>query len=178
MRSVFTPPINFAERTIGIKAKRRADLPRARRDFAERTIGIKAKRCERRFADGEILPKEQLESRQSVNTVFRFFFLILPKEQLESRQSSTPEWCKSSGILPKEQLESRQSDNFPTVNIESFCRKNNWNQGKALAALVKAESPFCRKNNWNQGKARLSVLILVLSFCRKNNWNQGKAPIF
>ena len=59
--------------------------------------------------DAQILPKEQLESRQSTLQEFRDECDILPKEQLESRQSLKKVWPFGIAILPKEQLESRQS---------------------------------------------------------------------
>ena len=80
-----------------------------------------------------ILPKEQLESRQSPKTKRPHYHAILPKEQLESRQSSPHYESKDTVILPKEQLESRQSRRAWRRPRRRFCRKNNWNQGKAYA---------------------------------------------
>ena len=77
--------------------------------FAERTIGIKAKQRQTNDPEEMILPKEQLESRQSLQYWGGNDIRILPKEQLESRQSVRHAGELLRPILPKEQLESRQS---------------------------------------------------------------------
>ena len=61
--------LHFAERTIGIKAKLTLCAPVFDEYFAERTIGIKAKPLRSEHAEYRILPKEQLESRQSEDSV-------------------------------------------------------------------------------------------------------------
>ena len=166
--------------------------------FAERTFGIKAKPARASCARSGILPKEHLESRQSNGGSWAGSPAILPKEHLESRQSNRLTGRQRPGILPKEHLESRQSEHpcfrawcfhfaERTFGIKAkpwrpnsfgalaFCRKNIWNQGKALRRKLPAMPRFCRKNIWNQGKASVLSPFMQSSFCRKNIWNQGKA---
>ena len=79
---------DFAERTIGIKAKRTEFRQNGQHNFAERTIGIKAKR-----------PK----------TKVKLFFHFAER---------------TIGIKAKPR-------NIADIFLRPFCRKNNWNQGKA-----------------------------------------------
>ena len=118
-----------------------------------------------RAAAGPILPKEQLESRQSQASAELAEECILPKEQLESRQSQFRIDRSGARILPKEQLESRQSQRrtparrrFILPKEQLESRQSQFFALKALRRILPKEQLESRQSRGGPGGRKAAIL--------------------